>query len=147
MKRSTKNEKPDLKQILRDLLDINAQHWTLGRFISEPAPKSVPLWGLFVIEKNGSLHFISFEQENWFSALKNSAGNFGKKSSNGIKLHLPFPLSERENLEQIRKRGFFSFFQRSFPLFHLKQKGEEKTVIFELEDPSQEFLDFMMSFF
>lgn len=130
----------DLKSVLLSLLDIHAEHWTLGRLYSEPAAASVPLWGLFVTEENGCLHFISFDQENWITALKNSAGNFGKKSSDGIKIHLSFPLSEREALEQIKKRGFFSFLKRSFPLYHLLQKGSDKTVVFELEDPSVDFL-------
>lgn len=134
------NNDVDLKSVLLSLLDIHAQQWTLGRLFSEPAPKSVPLWGLFVTEKDGCLHFISFDQENWFSALKNSTANFRKKSTDGIKVHLSFPLSEREALEQVKKRGVFSFLKKSFPLYHLSQKGSDKTVVFELEDPSADFL-------
>lgn len=134
------SEQDDLKSILLSLLNIHAEQWTLGRLLSEPAAASVPLWGLFVTEEDGSLHFVSFDQENWFSALKNSANLVGKKSSNGIKVHLSFPFSERVSLEKIKKRRFFSFLQSSFPLYHLQQRGSEKKDIFELEDPSSDFL-------
>lgn len=131
----------DLKKVLHTLLGLHAEYWALGRLFSEPAPVTVPLWGLFVIEESGNLHFISFEQENWFSALMASGRSFNKKSSNGIKEHLSFPRSERISLVQIKKRGLFSFLQKPFPLYHLKQKETKNKIVFELEEPGNDFLD------
>ncbi|MDC7232453.1 MAG: hypothetical protein PQJ58_04430 [Spirochaetales bacterium] len=138
---NTKTEQSDLKSCLREILDIEAEHWALGRLFSPPGNAAVPVWGLFVTDKGDNLHFVSFDQDNWLSALTKAGSPLNRKSSNGIKHHLTFPVSRRESLEQITKRGFFSFLQKPFPLYHLKQNGEKETVIFELEDPESPFLN------
>ncbi|MDC7240904.1 MAG: hypothetical protein PQJ50_11135 [Spirochaetales bacterium] len=154
-------EHKEMRSTLAESLAIDAAYWALGRYFQGGAgPGRIPLWGLFILDQGKNLHFVSFNQENWFSSLMKTArsgsssdgiGSSGAGSGTGssdggstrgpqgsVKMHLIFPFEERESLVRIRKRGLFSFLQKSFPLYHLITKGE--TIVFELEDPDKEFL-------
>ena len=135
----------EMREALAESLGFEAAHWALGRYF-QIAGKSGrdQVWGLFVIEKNRDLHFVSFNQDNWFSSLMKTARNDSGKPSvpeGALRMHLVFPADKTVSLVRVRKRGLFSFLQKSFPLFHMEMEGRDIREIFELEDPGQAFLD------
>ncbi|MDA3956065.1 hypothetical protein [Oceanispirochaeta sp.] len=142
-----KETNPELQKKLKDSLGIDAAAWSLGRLFSFPGKLSSPAWGLFAMDASGDLHFIRFHQQNWYSSLTQSGASGGNSDTGDIQVHICFPSDKALSFKKIKKRGFFSFLTRPFPLYHLEQEGSEGLVIFELEDPDLNFLTLLDQFF
>jgi len=131
----------ELKRTLKDSLGFEGTAWSLGRLFSPPGSGAVPLWGLFVFDTSYNLHFVNFNQNNWYSALVQNSRGTAVKSDKDVHIHLVFEKTAILSLIEVQKRGFLKFMKKSFPLFHLKYTDSEETVIFELENPDRDFLE------
>ena len=136
----------ELKRTLKDSLGFEGTAWSLGRLFSPPGSGRVPLWGLFVFDTSGNLHFVNFNQNNWYSALVQNSSGTAVKSDKDVHIHLVFEKSAILSLIEIQKKGFFKFMKKSFPLFHLKIMDSDETVIFELENPGNEIRELFGQF-
>ena len=136
-----KENHPDLKQVLRNLLDIEASVWGMARLFSPPAPSSAPYWGLLVLDSSGDLHFISFTQESWVSQLFSSA----EKDKGPVRAHECYPRGEVRSLIR-KKQGFLSSLINPSCRYALYMDGRDEPVLFELENPERAIQDALASF-
>lgn len=134
-----KENSPDLKQVLRDLLGIELSGSAMARLLSSHARPS--LWGLIVLDGEGSLHFVSFRQKNWVSDLLSASEN----DEGPLRSHECYRRDEISSLHR-EKRGFLSsLFNPSFR-YALFLKGREEPVHFELENPEPSLLNALNDF-
>ncbi len=130
-----------MKQLLRDLLGIEATASSLARLFSAPAASSCPLWGLLVIDSSGDLHFISFTQDNWVSRLFIPADD----EKGPVRTHECYSRRDIRSLHR-DKRGFLSSLFNPSLRYALFLEGREDALLFELESPDRIFLDALDSF-